>query len=215
MTAMRKLMALALLLAGALPAAGCGKEVVAGKEIVVGGRVTGDATAEAGGSGSAGSGPRRLLGIVDSVVNVPTALDGTLDVEAKVELVSAGGEVVPLSSGPGAATVRIDGRDTAQVVRRKVPVVAYTTVRVTFTRVEANVVSGLVIGGVSITGRVSVDVAAGGVVVERPLSLPASAEEAEVLVDLDASAWLGAANPVTRLVSPGAFQAAVKVSLLE
>jgi hypothetical protein len=98
------------------------------------------------------------------------------------------------------------------VVSGRVDDVDYPVARVVFTRVTANVTGGLVIGGVGLTGQVDVGIAPGdSVVVEMPVDLGDPDDDATLLIDLDASAWLFTVNPVTRLVSATAFRNAVKL----
>lgn len=112
--------------------------------------------------------------------------------------------------------MRIDGRDTVRLTSGKVSRASYDRVRIVFTRVEADVTSGLVIGGVTITGRVGVAIAPrDSIVVERPVSLGGQGDDVRLLVDLDAHAWLAStsvvARIVMRIVPAAAFQNAVKV----
>lgn len=199
-----------LLLSGA---AGCGKEVLVGGQKDVETRATGDGTPE---SGSPSRAPAYALAPADGPVTTHIAgrAQGTITFDAAVELISTSGAAED-AGGPASATVRIDGHDSVFVARGSVPRDQYATVRVTFTRVTANVTGGLVIGGINVTGQVSVLIAPGGsVVVERQVDLGAPDEDVELLVDLDASAWLSATNPATRIVAASAFQNAVKVRRL-
>ncbi|HEX5727245.1 MAG TPA: hypothetical protein VFX98_17370 [Longimicrobiaceae bacterium] len=193
-----KLFALLLLLA--LPAAGgCGgKEVVVGGQKEVDAHATGDGTG--GGAPSLAPGPRQSLQLVGA--------QGTITFDARVELVSSAGST-ELLGDPGAATVRIDGQDTTLLVNGRVEEDRYTAVRVTFTSVEANVIGGL--GG--ITGTVAVDLGVDGVTVVRPVDLGSSSEDAEILIDLDASEWLP--NASGGLVAEMMFRDAVKIRRLD
>jgi hypothetical protein len=129
-----------------------------------------------------------------------------------VSLVTSTGAVVPLTGSPATATVRIDGADTVRIASGDVPAARYTAARVTFTRVQANVTGGLVLGGVGATGLFTVSILPGdSIVVERPVDLGGPEADARLLVDLDASAWLGTANPATRLIAAATFRDAVKV----
>jgi hypothetical protein len=97
------------------------------------------------------------------------------------------------------------------VAARPVPAVAYTGVRLTFTRVQAEIASGLVIGGVGVTGTVDVAIA-GSLVVERSVPMLDADADYAVLIDLDASDWLAAANPASGIVPAAAFSGAVQVT---
>lgn len=206
----RRIMALALLLA-MLPAAGCGREVVGGGQTDVATFATGDGTPEGGGAAPSRAPAYALSPGAPSATHIAGRTQGTITFEARVQVVRSDGARATV--GEGTAMVRADGHDTTQVVRARVNADRYTMVRVTFTHVQANVTSGLVIGGVSVTGQVNVAVG-NGVVVEietDDLGAEEDEEDAWVLIDLDASAWLGAANPFTRVVPAAAFQNAVKI----
>lgn len=191
--------------------AGCGKEVVVGGQKHVDTGATGDGTPEGSASGTrAPSFAKALSGGIAAAV--AGRAQGTITFDARVSLLASGVGAVPLGSSPATATVRIDGSDTVRVATGAVPTARYTAVRVTFTRVQANVTGGLVLGGVGATGLFTVSILPGdSIVVERAVDLGAPDADTRLLVDLDASAWLGTANPLTRLVAAATFRDAVKV----
>jgi len=197
---MRARYALALLLVMAAP--GCGKELVVGGQKHVDARGTGDGTPE----GNASMAPAFDRAPAAGPSLAAARAQGTITFTAKVELLTADGQAVALGSAQ-TATVKIDGTDTVTVVSGDVAAAHYTAVRVTFTSVQANVTGGLVIGGVSLTGLVSV--APGNVVVERAVDLGSPEASVRLLIDLDASAWLSAA--IDRVVPSSVFQGAVKI----
>jgi hypothetical protein len=200
---MRARCALAALLL-AMTTAGCGKELVVGGQKHVDAAGTGDGTPE--GSASKAPAYARLAGPEAAALRA----QGTITFTARVELITDAGHVEQL--GPAkTATVKIDGSDSVHVASGDVPVGRYTAARVTFTGVQANVTGGLVIGGVSVTGLVSVGIPGESVVVERAVDLGSPGASARLLVELDASAWLSAANPATRVVASSTFQSAVKI----
>jgi hypothetical protein len=199
---MRARHALALLLVMAAP--GCGKELVVGGQKHVDARGTGDGTPE----GSASMAPAFDRAPTAGPSLAAVKAQGTITFDAKVELLRDDGQAVGLGSAQTAA-VKIDGSDTVTVVSGDVAAARYTAVRVTFTSVQANVTGGLVVGGVSLTGVVNV--APGNVVVERAVDLGSPSASVRLLIDLDASAWLSAANPATRVVASSIFQSAVKI----
>jgi hypothetical protein len=190
--------------------AGCGKEVLVGGQKHVDTRATGDGTPEGSASGTrAPAFARSPSGAIAGAV--AGRAQGTVTFEAKVALLTSGGAAVALGS-PATTTARIDGSDTVAVASGDVPAARYTAVRVTFTRVQANVTGGLLLGGVGATGLFTVSILPGdSIVVERAVDLGAEEASARVLVDLDASAWLGTADPLTRLVAAATFRDAVKV----
>ena len=193
-----------------LGTAGCGKELVVGGQKEVETHATGDGTPE--GAASASRAPALALAPAGGplATHIAGRAQGTVTFDATVEVIAAPGGAQP-AGGSAGEVVRLDGHDTTLVARVRVPEGSYTAVRVTFTRVTANVTSGLVIGGINLTGQVNVAAPAGGIVVERPVSLGGPEEDVRVLIDLDASAWLLAATPATRVVAATAFQNAVKI----
>lgn len=200
---MRSWMALVAVLA----LGGCGKDFVAGGARDVEVHATGDATPQ--GSPSAA---RMSLAPADGPRSLSAAAaQGTITFDARVSLLSSN-RVEEVNRAPASTSVRIEGRDTVRLTGGEVRQGSYDRVRIVFTRVEADVASGLVICGVSITGRVAVAIApADSIVVERPVSLGDEDDDVRLLVDLDASAWLASTNVVTRIVPAAAFQSAVKV----
>lgn len=197
-------MGLMLLLAAL---AGCSKELVVGGYKQVDGNATGDGTSEGGSPNRAPSFTR--LG--DGTQLAAARAQGTIAFDAKVSLVTSDGRVAPLGSAT-TSTVRIDGGDTVRVASANVPAGRYTTVRVAFTRVQANVTGGLTVGGIAFTGLANVTLAPGdSIVVQRAVDLGGSTASTRLLIDLDASAWLPSVDRVSRLVPSATFRDAVKV----
>jgi hypothetical protein len=201
---MRAKLGAAALLAATMMLAGCSGELVGGGQRDVDAAATGDGT----GGGSPSLAPRYAVSGGGGPAFQANGVSGTISFDARVMLMR-GGSAELIGTGTG-KVVAADGRDTVQVASASVAAVTYPTARVTFTRVQANVASGLTIGGVSVTGQVSVAIA-DSVVVEMPVDLGDADDDATLLIDLDASAWLSAANPATRLVPAAAFQSAVKL----
>lgn len=203
---MKTMRSLTALLAGMTMLSGCGRELVGGGARDVDARATGDGTA----GGSPSLAPSRAVAPGGGPVFQTNGVSGTITFDARVSLVR-GSTATPLN-GTATSTVSANGHDTVLVVSGRVDEVEYPVARVVFTRVTANVTGGLVIGGVGLTGQVDVGIAPGdSVVVEMPVDLGDPDDDATLLIDLDASAWLFAANPVTRIVSATAFRNAVKL----
>lgn len=196
--------AAALLAAMVMMLAGCSGELVGGGQRDVDAVATGDGT----GGGSASLVPRYAVADGGGTAFQANGISGSVSFDAKVMLVR-GGSAELVGTGMG-RVVAANGSDTVQVASGSVARVTYPTARVTFTRVQANVASGLTIGGVSVTGQVNVAIT-DSVVVEMPVALGDADDDATLLIDLDASTWLAAANPVTRVVSAAAFQNAVRL----
>jgi hypothetical protein len=207
MKTMRTILRAAALLAAITTLPACSGELVGGGAREADAYATGDGT-DPGGSPSLA--PRYAIAPGGGAVFQAGRVTGTVSFDAKVSLVRSDG-VEPVVPG-ATATVAASGADTVRLGGGEISAGAFPTARVVFTRVTANVSGGLVIGGVGLTGRVDVAIA-DSVVVQMPVNVPAGDGDVELLVDLDASAWLAAANPVTRTVSAAAFQGAVKVRI--
>lgn len=183
--------------------AACSGELVAGGQRDIDARATGDGT----GGGSPALAPRFSLADGGTAFQA-NGISGTVSFDAKVVLMRGGSaELVGTGSN---RVVAANGSDTVHVASATVAAVDYPTARVTFTRVQANVTSGLNVGGINVTGQVNVALG-DSVVVEMPVDLGDEDADATLLIDLDASAWLAATNPVTRVVAASAFGAAVKL----
>jgi hypothetical protein len=193
------------LLAAVLTAAGCGKELVVGGERDV--EVTGTA---GGAQPDRASAPTDAGGALGARETLPLT-GGTVAFTARAQLLTAAGTAHPPGAPIGTATVRVDGADTVRVVAFRTSAgQTYRTVRLTFTTVQAQV-TGLVVGGVEVSGTVTVAVPPGGLVVERPVLVQPGRAPLEVLVELNAATWLSAADPGTRVVPAAAFRDAVEV----
>lgn len=197
-----------------LSAAGCGQELLAG------GMRSGEASAvvtddpRASGSASAHETPtsRAMLTSGSRLSAIQTAAEGSILVEGAVELESAGGQMILLGGGPGTASVQISSAATSALGTSQVEVGRYTTARVTFTRVEADVSGGLVVGlGVQVKGKVRV-LLPEPLVVEAPIELLVREDgEHIVVIDLNSEVWLAAVDPLLLTVPAQVFAAAVTV----
>jgi len=179
----------AALLVAALLLSGCG-------DLLSGGQKEIDLHAT-GGGGREGSGNVR----------------GTVSFDVALRLVDEEGALVRATEAPVRGEVLIERPDSVRVVRAAVPPREYRTVRAVFTRVEAEVTGGLVVGGLPILGFAAVDIPPGdSLVVEFEMEMGVAARAREVLVlDLVAAAWLRQVDPLTRRVPAAAFTAVVEV----
>lgn len=185
------------LLALLLATAGCGREVVGGGQKEVETVAVGDGTPDGTASRASLAGTGRSAAV----------LPGTLVFTGRASLVAEDGRVFPLGAGPREVRVRLDGGERAEVSRGTVPRARYVRARVVFTEVAAEVGAG--VPGIVGTVRVNIP-ARDSVVVERTVALEPDRARDTLVVDLNASAWVGAA--VGGLVSPTAFAAAVRVT---
>jgi len=139
--------------------------------------------------------------------------EGEVEVEFKIFLVTSAGDEVPL--GDRAVRVRVDipGRTEVRPVRRRtIPAETYSRVRVVFTEIEAEVEAGLVIDGEPLLGPVEVELEADSLIVDAAVDFQVpEGGEVELLVDLNSSAWLRAADPALQIVAQRIFESALEV----
>jgi hypothetical protein len=141
------------------------------------------------------------------------AVEATVTVGLQVFLDGGAEGSVELTSGVQTQTVPAQGAAATKIAEQRVAAGVYTRARVIFTRVEADVRSGLVIGGVPIVGIVRVSASAQDpIVVERQVQIEVREEgTAQLLVDLNAPVWLATASPGGNAVSRTAFAGAVEL----
>jgi len=139
-----------------------------------------------------------------------TSVRGTVEFDAQVDLFAEVGQDVRVESRPG--VVSIEPGERAILRRQRVPETRFVRVRVTFTRVEAQVDGGLLVRGAPYLGAARVRTPSGGIVVERTLELdlPSNAR-GTVIVDLAAPQWLTAVDPGNRWVPTEDFAAALRI----
>lgn len=137
---------------------------------------------------------------------------GTIELTASAALLDEAGREVPLTEGLATGRFRIEGADSVRLGERSVPAGRYGRVRLRFARVAAEVSGGVVVGGVNLTGPITVGIPGAPLVVEAPVDLVVEPGAPRTLVlDLNADAWLPSADPLTRVVPPASFTAALRV----
>ncbi|MEX2570899.1 MAG: hypothetical protein WD737_06305 [Gemmatimonadota bacterium] len=191
--------------------AGCGQELTAGGQRD--GEVSTVVTDDPNESQAGPAATRNLIsGPGAQLTADPGSAEGTVEVEATTVLVDESGREVPLSSLAPSVSVTIAAADSATLERSEVRVGRYTLARITFTRVKADLTTGLAVAaGVEITGTVRVDLGQ-PLVVDAPIELTVQEDgRHQLVIDLNASAWLAAADPVLRTVSSTTFRSAVEV----
>ena len=184
---------------------GCGQELTAGGQ-------TGEARTVVVDDPEPTASPRETSGASLSRGAENSALaQGTVLVEASAALVRSDGRLFPIVFSPVSASVRIASSDTAEVASPSIDAGLYRAVRLTFRRVEASVTGGLVVGGVSVTGTVQVPLPTP---LTFELAIPLRIERGGdhlVVIDLNASDWLAAVDPLTRIVPAASFQSQIRV----
>jgi len=142
------------------------------------------------------------------------APEGEVEVEMELYLVSEAGD--PIRLGFDEIRVRVDlgGETEADAVRWNVPATRYIELLVIFTEIEAEVDAGLIINGEEVTGAIDVDLEDVTLPVSRAIDLDiADGASVEVVLDLNAPAWLQAVDPATGLVDESVFAALVDVAV--
>lgn len=140
------------------------------------------------------------------------APEGEVEAEFLLFLVTEEGAQVSLTPN-GEIRVRVDlgGVEVERVADRAVPATRYSSLRVIFTEIEAEVDAGLIINGEPVTGPIRVEFD-GILTVTRPLNIEiGDQEKAVLLVDLNADEWLQAVDPATATVDAQVFADLISV----
>lgn len=192
---------LALLLPGL---SACGVELVGGAERgEVEATMTDDPSSD---QPSPSRAPAPSMSRAPAVSEQIVPIEGTVSADLAVALVAAG-EATQVTSGTVTGQVRIASSDRDVLGNRRVVVDVYPTVRLTFTRIEAQVETG--VGGPL---SVEVDMRGSPLVIDAPVQVEVREEGvATIEVDLNAAVWLALADPVTGLVPRAAFASAIAV----
>ncbi len=176
----------------------------------------GDARMQVAAVGDDNGASRSTAGEAPSFSQALSETEGTVDFRARVYVRSDVGGWVELTGREAQrATVDASGRGAAQVfATARVNAGSYQQVRVVFEEVRANVSGGIQIGTGILNGEFRVDLQGDNqVVVERQVNATASADATtQLLINLNADAWLNQASAQSRTVSEAAFQSAVQIT---
>lgn len=127
-------------------------------------------------------------------------------------LITEGGNAVQLGDDEVQVEVDLQGAGEVDVVRASITATRYSELRIVFTEIHAEVDSGLVINGQLVTGELNVELEDVSLVVSRPALLDVSdGDIVEMVVDLNAPAWLTLVDPVSRTIQEAAFADLVNV----
>ena len=138
--------------------------------------------------------------------------EGLLATEIRVYLQSdASSQWLELTDGVRDLTLDLSGNVERRVAVKFVDAGRYTRLRVVFSRVEATVLGGLIIGGVPVTGPITVDLGAqGSLTVEREALVEVEGDQAlDLVLDLNVDVWLPTASILTRTVAASALSNAL------
>jgi hypothetical protein len=142
--------------------------------------------------------------------------EGEVEVELELFLVTDAGDPVRLGRDELRVRVDLQGVEPEHaVVRQRLSAPArFTGLRMVFTEIHAEVEAGLVIDGVPILGEVHVELEDVHLEVVRPIDIDLlEGETVELVLDLNAPAWLAAVNPITRTVDETVFASLVSVAV--
>ena len=140
--------------------------------------------------------------------------EGEVEAEFRMYLVAETGALVELTEGEARVRVDLEGIEEPEVASRVIDATGYSTLRIVFTEIEAEVDAGLIINGVPVTGEIRVELEDLTLTVDRALELDLSENEVvELLVDLNAAGWLQAVDPVTATVDPQVFADLITVTV--
>jgi hypothetical protein len=213
-----RILGLGLFLFAPLLTSGCGDLTAGGL-----GEVEVYATADEGGSPSGTSADNRAAGPRGSPAaggRAPAsaehgaAAEGQLIARLQVYLRSEeDGQWLELTDGIRDLTLDLSGGAERRVAVRFVSTGRYSRLRVVFHDVEAFVTGGLIVGGLPFTGTVTVDFGAEGTLdVEREVLLEIERDDAvDLLLNLNADAWLPTLSLVTRTVAAVELESALGV----
>lgn len=191
---------------------GCGVELVGGEETGTSEAVmTDDAgTEQAAADRTDGMSMSRSASGSAQIVDI----EGSVSADVSVALMTPGGSERPITTGDVTGSVRIGSVDRFLLGRRKVETGRHPSVRVTFTRVQAQLETAVLgPGGLALPLAIEVDLSGQPLVVEVPLEVVIREDETTTVeIDLNAAAWLILADPSTGLVPRAAFASAVEVT---
>jgi hypothetical protein len=142
-------------------------------------------------------------------------IGGTLEATLNLSLVSESGSAIVLSpSSAIVVEVDLDGSDTPLVAERLIPTERYTALRVRFTSVTADVLTGLVIGGIPYIGPVAVDLGTGAFELDVPVSFEVErGDDVRLLLDFNADEWLQTLDVLSQTVTSTDFGTRLEVSI--
>jgi hypothetical protein len=140
--------------------------------------------------------------------------EGLLAAEMQVYLLNdVSGQWVEITEGVRDLTLDLRGLIERRVAVRFLDAGRYTRLRVLFHSVEASVLGGLIIGGVPLTGQITVDLGALGTLpVEREVVVEIEREESvDLVLDMNVDVWLPTVSVITRTVAGSALRDALAV----
>jgi hypothetical protein len=149
---------------------------------------------------------------LEAPLQADSAPSGQVELAFRLYLVAESGDTVRLGGGDLEASLDVEGQDEPQVAQALVPAGRYKALEVVFKEVSVEVEGGLVVGGQTITGPVDVEIEGLSLPVTRAVNIDAlDGATIQILVDLNAPAWLEAVDPVTKTINQDVFAGLVDV----
>ncbi|HUG36672.1 MAG TPA: hypothetical protein VML54_06965 [Candidatus Limnocylindrales bacterium] len=157
--------------------------------------------------------PRMALLAAPATPPAPTSheVDGDIEVDFLLYLVSETGSVLQLGDGELEIEVELTGETEFDAIDRQlVPAARYAELQIVFTAIHA-VVEGLIVDGQPIP-TVDVDIEDVSLLVTRSIDLEVGARaHVRLVVDLNALTWIEAVDPLTLTVDEAVFAALIDV----
>ncbi|HSH75001.1 MAG TPA: hypothetical protein VLA09_04940 [Longimicrobiales bacterium] len=140
--------------------------------------------------------------------------EGEVRAKFMLFLISETGSALQLGSDDIEVEVDLQGQTEWEAVRSQlIPAVRYTELQIVFTEIRAEVSRGLIINGQEVTGEVRVELDDVTLLVPRAIDLDVpGGSRVEILLDLNAPAWLAAVDTTT---VPYSIDASVFADLID
>ncbi|MEX2582037.1 MAG: hypothetical protein WD766_02115 [Gemmatimonadota bacterium] len=171
------------------------------KELTAGGLREGEVSAAATDQEGASSARYSLAPGRGSQVESAGVLSGSVDMRISVTVIDEEGREVPVTEGVVGASVPIGTSELVPLGTTQMEVGFYTTVRLRFEEVFAQV-NGLDLAGGPFSGTVEVGLGNEGLVIDFEGGLEVREEGSLVVVALRSSEWLGSAEIVSGAIPP-------------
>jgi len=188
---------------------GCGNLTAGGARGTVESAVSGDAPEASSQTGAEAPVASK------SSTEAAALIEGQVDATLRIYLENEMGDRIPVVAEDSRTVVDVQGQTEATLSSVELPVGSYPRVRIVFTDVHADVEAGLLIGGISVVGRIDVgEPAVDSMVVERQAGILLEENRAiQLLVDMNSPSWLAEVDLESMLVDPVIFQQEVEMQV--
>lgn len=129
--------------------------------------------------------------------------EGEIELEFDLELVRSDGTTVALTDQEAQVEVELPGGPGTEirVATRVVDAGQYATLRVNFDEIDVWIDQGLIIDGIEVMGLIDVEMEDPNLVVDRTIDLIVEqGANAELLVDMNAAAWLESEDALDKII---------------